>query len=344
MVDPAVALAAFAGLVLLAAAVAWPRRGVLARLSELARLTERVRLEDALKHIYTWESAGRVTTLESLAGRLEISTARAAELIKGLTELGLALPSEHGPALSEEGRASALRLVRTHRLWERYLADRTNIPAADWHAEAERMEHALSREEADALASRLGHPRWDPHGDPIPTAAGGLPEVAAMTLAGAAPGSTVEVVHLEDEPREIYDEILREGVALGARIEVLERADRGMKVRLHGREVTLDSVQARNVSVAVLPEGTSADEARETLADLAPGEEARVTGLSVACRGPQRRRLLDLGVVPGTVVRAEMSSATGDPVAYLIRGALVALRREQAEWVTVERPATEAAS
>ena len=47
--------------------------------------------------------------------------------------------------------------------------------------------------------------------------------------------------------------------------------------------------------------------------------------------------LLDLGVVPGTVVRPELRSATGDPVAYRIRGALVALRRDQAEWIRIER-------
>jgi DtxR family Mn-dependent transcriptional regulator len=79
----------------------------------------------------------------------------------------------------------------------------------------------------------------------------------------------------------------------------------------------------------------------ETLADLAPGEVGRVLDLSPACRGPQRRRLLDLGVVKGTEITAEMVSAAGDPVAYLIRGALIALRRGQAEWVLVERVKTQ---
>jgi DtxR family Mn-dependent transcriptional regulator len=60
-----------------------------------------------------------------------------------------------------------------------------------------------------------------------------------------------------------------------------------------------------------------------------------VVRLSSNCRGAQRRRLLDLGVVPGTEIEAELPSASGDPVAYRIRGALIALRRQQAEWIEV---------
>ena len=67
-----------------------------------------------------------------------------------------------------------------------------------------------------------------------------------------------------------------------------------------------------------------------TLDRLAVDESGAVVGISPACRGPQRRRLLDLGVVPGTEIRAVMRSAAGDPIAYDIRGALIALRREQA--------------
>jgi Fe2+ transport system protein FeoA len=61
-----------------------------------------------------------------------------------------------------------------------------------------------------------------------------------------------------------------------------------------------------------------------------------VTGLSRSLRGPQRRRLLDLGFVPGTLIEAEISSAMGDPIAYRVRGALIALRREQADAVLTE--------
>jgi DtxR family Mn-dependent transcriptional regulator len=337
VVNPALALSVFALLVALLALVFWPRRGVYARFTRVALLTERVRLEDALKHVYTWEQAGRVTTLESLAGRLEISRVRAAMLLQRLTELGLIRTTDEGPELSGDGREEALRLVRTHRLWERYLADRTGVPATDWHDEAEREEHRLSAEQAEALSVRLGHPRWDPHGDPIPTLSGHMPEVEQLSLAGVLAGRTVEIVHLEDEPREIFDALLTQGLHLGGRLEVVSRDNRRVRVASGGREWSVDLVDARNVTVRVLAEGESAEGPSETLADLAPGEVGRVLELSPACRGPQRRRLLDLGVVKGTEITMEMSSAAGDPVAYLIRGALIALRRGQAEWILVER-------
>ena len=335
MVDPILALLTFGALVLLTAAVFWPTHGILPRVRRLSHLSERVLLEDALKHVYMKERLGGECTLESLAGRLEISVAQSGDLLSRLGDSGLVRNEETGPVLTDAGRSSALRLVRTHRLWERYLADRTGVPAGEWHAEAERMEHALSESEVDELAARLGHPAWDPHGDPIPTAGGELPEVRGLSLAGASPGTTVEVVHLEDEPREMYDALRADGIDLGVRLDVLERGERRVRVHGLGRDWKLDNVVARNVTVRELPAGTRADAPLRTLADLPPGGTATVVGLSPACQGSQRRRLLDLGIVRGTTVEAAFRSAAGDPVAYRIRGAIIALRREQAEWVRI---------
>jgi Fe2+ transport system protein FeoA len=70
-----------------------------------------------------------------------------------------------------------------------------------------------------------------------------------------------------------------------------------------------------------------------TLADLSAGQAGMVTGLH--SQGPERRRMMDLGIVPGTRITVEMNSPLGDPVAYRVRGALVALRREQARLVLI---------
>lgn len=336
MVDPLLALAVFGGLVALLALLFWPRRGVIAWVKQMTHLSERVLLEDALKHVYTCESVGRRCSLESLAGRLEVSRGRAADLLSQLAASGLTRHTGSGPELTDEGRLSALQLVRSHRLWERYLADRTGVPAGEWHQEAERMEHALSSEETDELAARLGHPAWDPHGDPIPTSGGELPSVERDTLSSVEPGHAVEIIHVEDEPGEIYDALLEDGLDVGARVEVLDRDDRRVKVRARGREWSIDRVVAGNVTVRPLPEGERADAAVATLMDVPVGGSARVVGISPACKGSQRRRLLDLGVVRGTVIEPAFRSAGGDPTAFRIRGALIALRKEQADWVRVE--------
>ena len=337
MPDPALALVVFGTLAAAAAAAFWPRIGLAPRLRRLLRLSERVLLEDAVKHVYTCERTGRVCSLESLAGRLEVSRTRAAALLSRLAALALVRTGGAGPALTGEGRRSALRLVRTHRMWERYLADRTGVPASEWHDEAERMEHALSAADVDALDTRLGHPRWDPHGDPIPTSTGDVPPDEGLGLSAVEPGRTVEILHLEDEPREIYDALVRDGLLLGARLDVVARTGGAVRVRSGGREWEIDAVAAGNVTVRRLPRGERAETSRATLLDARSGETVRVTGISRACQGTRRRRLLDLGVVRGTPITPELASAAGDPIAYRIRGALIALRRTQAAWIHVRR-------
>jgi DtxR family Mn-dependent transcriptional regulator len=109
-----------------------------------------------------------------------------------------------------------------------------------------------------------------------------------------------------------------------------------------GRDVSLAAVLAANVEVvAEAGSATMPQEPTETLAGLAVGDEADVVDISPVCQGPQRRRLLDLGVIPGTTIKAVMTSASGDPVAYEIRGALIALRHQQAEWIRVKRSSGE---
>jgi Fe2+ transport system protein FeoA len=106
-----------------------------------------------------------------------------------------------------------------------------------------------------------------------------------------------------------------------------------VRLRASGREHRLSPAQAASVDVEEVPSSAPA-EARRSLAALRPGERVRVAALT--CRGLTRRRLLDLGLVPGTPVEAVMRSILGDPVAYRVRGTLFALRRAQAEQVLLE--------
>ena len=349
MPDPILTLLAFVALGGLLAVVVWPDRGLLARVQRGQQETERIRLEDGLKHLLDCERAGRQTTLETMAGRLEVSRGVATEILTKLTERGLAVSDPGGWTLTEPGRAYALRVLRTHRLWERYLADRTGVPPVEWHGEAERVEHQLSEAEAEELASRLGDPRYDPHGDPIPTAGGEIPARSGVSLGRVEAGERVVVRHLEDEPEAVFERLVSLGLAPGAVLEVVAPeagASGAVRVRVRGEEHELRAVDAANVTVEPVPETEQVGEdagPRRTLADAERGEPVRVTGLSPACQGPQRRRLLDLGVVPGTEIVPELVSSGGDPVAYRIRGALIALRGEQAEWIEIEaRPARRA--
>ena len=193
--NPAISLLLFAVAAAALVAVFWPRSGILARLSRYRRLEERVLVEDTLKHLYNREYAGSRATEESLAGFLETSVGQAVRMLARCEELGFLRFEGLEPVLTRNGRQYALRILRSHRLLERYLADRTGLDPADWHTEADRLEHTLSEDEAEGLASSLGHPVYDPHGDPIPTAAGEIPPMEGQPLATLEEGEIARIVH-----------------------------------------------------------------------------------------------------------------------------------------------------
>ena len=273
MVAPGLALFLFVALCLLLAALLWPGRGLLPRWLQFVRLSERVRLEDALKHVFACRQAQQACSVDSLAGHLAVPSGEAAALLTRLGRMGLVRMEPDGPALTAEGARSAVRIVRVHRLWERYLADRTGVPATQWHDQAERMEHALSAEQADALDARLGRPVWDPHGDPIPDAAGSMPPAPGIGLPAATPGGAVEVVHMEDEPPEVYDALLAAGFVLGGRLEVVTHSDAGS---------ACDPAGASGRS-------TRLRHATSTSASWRPMSTARRPRQHCATRGPEKR-------------------------------------------------------
>jgi DtxR family Mn-dependent transcriptional regulator len=336
MVDPGIALAAgLAGLV--AVALLLRRDGPLRRWRRALRLGERVRLEDTLKHLWDLEYRGHSASVASLAGTLEIPVRRAVEILARAEALGLTRTDDGAPRLTPQGRSYALRVVRNHRLWERWLAEETGWREIDWHRQAEVREHVTTPEEADALAERMGHPRYDPHGDPIPTATGDLPRFHGRPLPSLEEGASAAIVHLEDEPEAVYAQLVAEGLAPGMTIRVLEHGPERIRFAADGEECVLAPVLAANVTVVPAPPAPADGEPADTLDSLPPGRSARVVQLAPACRGMQRRRLLDLGLVPGTRVDAEMRATGGRPTAYRIRGALVALRPEQTRHVRIER-------
>ena len=341
MVNPATALLVFGLGVGLLMVLFWPRRGIALRLIRLLQMSERVHLEDALKHLYNCEYEQRGGTIDSVAGALQISRALSVRLVGRLVALELIRSDGHGLPLTDAGREYALRILRTHRLWERYLADRTNVSPADWHDEAEHREHTMAPAETEELAARMGHPVYDPHGDPIPTADGDLPPSSGVALTAMEPGQTGTIVHLEDEPREVFEQLVSAKLAPLQRVELLQVTPTLVRFAADGEEHELEPVAATNITVLPIPQAEIGIGASERLTLLQAGESATVVHVSPSCQGPQRRRLLDLGLVPGTRITAELEGALKDPVAYRIRGALIALRRQQADMVYVTRASLE---
>lgn len=298
--------------------------------------TERVQIEDALKHLYHGSESGVPGTVESIAGALQITCDVAAHLAQRLERRALVVARGTGFDLTDDGRLYALQVIRTHRLWEHYLAQETGVAEQDWHARADRVEHQLTATEANALSARLGYPAFDPHGDPIPTSSGNMRTPAGQLLSTLRAGRVARVVHIEDEPESTYRELRAAHLELGMIVHVLASSADGVQVDTGVSQCRLSPLVAANVTVEPLPDEAAGQLCTRRLSSLAAGQQAVVTSISPACRGVERRRLLDLGLVPGTRVTAEFKSPAGDPVAYRVRGALIALRHQQADMICVE--------
>jgi DtxR family Mn-dependent transcriptional regulator len=342
MVNPVVALFLAGVIGAAAAALFWPMRGLYWRWEHVLRASDRVLSEDALKHLFDCEYRDITGTLQGVSGALGISDNRAAILLARLQELELVSSAAGEYRLTDEGRAQALQIIRVHRLWEHHFSQDTGMEAEAWHREADRLEHRTSPEDAEAMAARLGHPRFDPHGDPIPTASGEVRPPVGRPLSDMSPGEVGQVTHIEDEPDVVYRTLLAADLHVGTQIKVIANEADGVRFEADGVEHLLSPVAANNLSVASLPAGREEQQSFETLASLRPGEVGTVVGIAAACRGVERRRMMDLGIIPGTAVRAELEGPGGDPIGYRIRGAVIALRRQQAERIQIERTTSQA--
>jgi len=296
-------------------------------------------MEDALKHLHDMAQRDQSATAESMAGALAMNMRQALEVLDMLERSALARREGAQLVMTEQGRRYAAHVVRAHRLYETYLARVEGVPATLWHERAERHEHRLSKDDVDELARQLGDPRFDPHGDPIPTRGGKTPGLRGFSLLDAPPGWQGRVVHVEDEPREVFRELAARNLAPGVFVEVRRSEGNSIVLEFNGRSTTLTRAMAANVRVEPLGEGETFDRSLEPLSSLREGETATIAALTPACVGPERHRLLDLGVVPGTEVTIDLVSPNGSPTAYRIRGASIALRREQADRILIRKAA-----
>ncbi len=192
--------------------------------------------EDYLKAILALSDDVPVSTTQ-IAQRLELSPASVSGMIRRLSEQGwLEHVPYRGVVLTDAGRHAALRMVRRHRLIETYLVARLGFTWDDVHEEAERLEHAVSDQLVDRMAEALGHPRFDPHGDPIPAIDGtmDIPEYVAVPDLAEGEQGVLHRVRTGDADRLRY--IADAGLVPGAEVTLVSREpfDGPVTVRVGG--------------------------------------------------------------------------------------------------------------
>ncbi|MBB6460721.1 metal-dependent transcriptional regulator [Flammeovirga kamogawensis] len=290
--------------------------------------------EDLLKTLFKNEEVLSISTSITLGNQLEYSDEQIAEALKLLIQEEKISTDNDSYKLLESGTKDALQLIRRHRLYEKYLAEKTGFSKVNWHRKAEEMEHHLTNDEVEKMAKELGNPRFDPHGDPIPTKEGILPKLKGIPLSDVKQNAIVKILHIEDEPRAVYKELIRKGIHIGS-IMAVDLTTSVYSTEGHGHHFSKDEM--KNITVLVIEETEDIPKGVVRLTTLKLGEKAIITGLSQECRGANRRRLLDLGFVKGSKIKINMVSPLSDPKAFLIRETLIALRKEQTDMILIKK-------
>lgn len=159
-------------------------------------------------------------TSTQLAARLGLAPSSVTEMVKKLTVQGLVEHALYGTiVLTSTGRAEALRMVRRHRLIETWLVSEFGYGWDEVHDEAEVLEHVVSDRMVDAIDARLGHPTADPHGDPIPSAAGAVSPTRGVRLSEVETAGSVRVVRISDSDPGVLRLLEGRGIGVGSRLD-----------------------------------------------------------------------------------------------------------------------------
>lgn len=194
--------------------------------------------EDYLKTIF-WLSRlpGKVNT-SAIAEGLKISSASVTDMLKRLSQNGyITYTPYYGVRLTKKGDKTALRVIRRHRLLELFLVEALGYTWDNVHDEAERLEHVVSDELESRIDAFLGNPRYDPHGDPIPSHEGVMEELEYCRLSDLNPGERGIVAQVVDS-KKLLQFMKKMDLALQSRVMIKEKEsfDDSMTVRVDGKK------------------------------------------------------------------------------------------------------------
>jgi DtxR family Mn-dependent transcriptional regulator len=211
--------------------------------------------ENYIKAIYHLQQQdGRVTTNE-LAAELKAKPASITDMMKKLKAKKLLHYEPYqGFSLSNEGKKVALGIIRRHRLWEYFLAEKLKFTWDEVHEVAEHLEHVSSKKLIDKLDEFLGFPRVDPHGDPIPDQDGKIETSRQVCLLDLPFNKSAVVSHVSDQSTEILELLKHKNIGIGTKLEVKKKFsfDNSLEVKTGKLPVfTISEQLAQNLFVKI---------------------------------------------------------------------------------------------
>ncbi len=190
-------------------------------------------------------------TTTALAEKMQTKASSVTDMLKKLDSRGYVKHTRYyGVALTAKGKKQALNIVRKHRLWELFLVEKLGFGWNEVHEIAEQLEHVESDALVKKLDKYLGHPKYDPHGDPIPDASGVLPS-GRKTLSAYAmkENETYAIAAVSDDSESFLNHLKSLKLQLGTAIKLLERYpfDNSMRVETNHAVINLSKSVADNL-------------------------------------------------------------------------------------------------
>jgi DtxR family transcriptional regulator, Mn-dependent transcriptional regulator len=181
--------------------------------------------ENYIKAIYKLSGGGKsAVSTTGLSEALATKPASVSDMLRKLSTKDLVhYVKYHGVQLTEEGQRVALKIIRKHRLWEVFLVQKLHFTWDEVHEVAEQMEHVKSELLIQRLDAFLGHPRIDPHGDPIPSEDGQLREVEQRPLAELQIDQKGIVSRVKDAQPAFLQYLNRVGIQIGTHLQVMDK-------------------------------------------------------------------------------------------------------------------------
>jgi DtxR family Mn-dependent transcriptional regulator len=210
--------------------------------------------ENYIKAIYhLQQEVDRVNTM-LLASTVETKPASITDMLKKLkTKRLLDYKPYYGFKLSAEGNRVALGIIRRHRLWEFFLAEKLKFNWEEVHEMAEDLEHVSNKKLIDKLDAFLGYPKFDPHGDPIPDQDGKIQKEEHVLLSELKVKAQGRVTKIKSHSTKIMDLIAHQQMNIGSKITVKKvfEFDESMEIIIDGKITKNISKQlANNIFIA----------------------------------------------------------------------------------------------
>jgi DtxR family Mn-dependent transcriptional regulator len=209
-------------------------------------------IEDYLKTIYTLSEVESPVSTSRIAEARQVKAGSATNMLQRLAKLNLVNYEKHyGVTLTRNGQKIALEVLRHHRLIELYLIEALGFSWDEVHEQADILEHVISEKLEERIAAALGHPTFDPHGDPIPGKDGTIVSLDYRPLATLTVGESAIVARIVEDNSELLRYLAELGLMPGTAVRILEIApfDGPITIEIGEDTKVVGSVVAQEVLV-----------------------------------------------------------------------------------------------